>query len=792
MQKYIKRLYIWFIVVIVFMAFMLSVQHIYIYKIITDNIKDMTDLSVDLLNKDINNWLSKKSQVIKDSRDFVSLDKFTDKETFEYFNFLIQKNNDFNTIYFGTPAGEMINGDGWIPPEDYDLTERPWYKKAVKKNKLIVTESLIDASTGKMIVTIASPVYSDKSGEFLGVVAGDVFIQKINTFFQNNQISKKGFTMLVDSNNSILANSKKNFNQENNLIKVNQKYNQKLNFIKNKDKKTKSVVINSKKGLLSYEPTQANDWYLVNFTPKSEYNEIFNKLLESTLLSFAFSLIIFIIFLFLQKKYVINPLKTFNNNIRKIDVEKNPDYRIPLDNNRDFSFLNKSINNLLNKIEDYVNELEDKNKYIKYLANHDPLTDLPNRRSFMNKLSKELEGGKKGAVMLLDLDNFKDINDTLGHTYGDMVLKEIAKNMKKMTDENVFVSRFGGDEFLVLIKNTNDIENINYYIDKVSNIFNTPFTIKNNTLYINFSMGISIYPYDSKDINQLVTNADTAMYRAKKTQKKEYKFFDKGMIKKLKQKNKIKDILRKALKNDGFKLKYQPQVDLKTGHACCYEALLRLENYDISPGEFIPVAEETGLIIDIGRWVVKKALKQLADFRIEGYQIETVAINFSAKQLNDDDFIDFIIAELNKNNIKPESLEIEITEGILLERKEKSISFLNELEKSGVNIALDDFGTGYSSLSYLTFIPVDKIKLDKSLMDTFVSKENISTIENLIGLVHSFNLEIIAEGVEEINKFEILKDKSCDYIQGYLFSKPLEVKEIKDIYNKDFLKDIGK
>ena len=540
MQKYIKRLYIWFIVVIVFMAFMLSVQHIYIYKIITDNIKDMTDLSVDLLNKDINNWLSKKSQVIKDSRDFVSLDKFTDKETFEYFNFLIQKNNDFNTIYFGTPAGEMINGDGWIPPEDYDLTERPWYKKAVKKNKLIVTESLIDASTGKMIVTIASPVYSDKSGEFLGVVAGDVFIQKINTFFQNNQISKKGFTMLVDSNNSILANSKKNFNQENNLIKVNQKYNQKLNFIKNKDKKTKSVVINSKKGLLSYEPTQANDWYLVNFTPKSEYNEIFNKLLESTLLTFTFSLIIFIIFLFLQKKYVINPLKTFNNNIRKIDVEKNPDYRIPLDNNRDFSFLNKSINNLLNKIEDYVNELEDKNKYIKYLANHDPLTDLPNRRSFMNKLSKELEGGKKGAVMLLDLDNFKDINDTLGHTYGDMVLKEIAKNMKKMTDENVFVSRFGGDEFLVLIKNTNDIENINYYIDKVSNIFNTPFTIKNNTLYINFSMGISIYPYDSKDINQLVTNADTAMYRAKNTPKKEYKFFDKGMIKKLKQKNKIK------------------------------------------------------------------------------------------------------------------------------------------------------------------------------------------------------------------------------------------------------------
>ncbi|AKL94021.1 PAS domain S-box/diguanylate cyclase (GGDEF) domain-containing protein [Clostridium aceticum] len=446
---------------------------------------------------------------------------------------------------------------------------------------------------------------------------------------------------------------------------------------------------------------------------------------------------------------------------------------------------------LINGILLDVTKMKEQEAYIKHLANHDALTGLPNRRAFMQKLKEEIHKEKQGAVMLLDLDNFKEINDTLGHVYGDKVLKEVAVRLKGMEDEKLFISRFGGDEFLILISDEESVSEIEGYIQRMLHLFKKPFIIKNTDLYINFSIGITLYPHDTKNINQLIMNADTAMYKVKQSGKNNYMFFDTKMLEKLKGKVEIASALREALKTEGFKLLYQPQIRVKTGELVGFEALLRLKDQKISPDLFIPVAEETGLIIEIGKWVTKEVINQIAVWKEKGLKLKPIAINFSAKQLNDEKYLEFLEEALKEKSVNPAYIEIEITEGILLERTESTIAFLNQLKGIGVKIALDDFGTGYSSLSYLTFIPVNKIKLDKSLNDKFLEIENIKVMDSLISLVHSLGLEVIAEGIEEEEQYKRLKIGGCDYIQGYLFSKPLAIEEIEKIYNHNFLEKIN-
>ncbi|MDF2615004.1 MAG: diguanylate cyclase protein [Clostridia bacterium] len=438
-----------------------------------------------------------------------------------------------------------------------------------------------------------------------------------------------------------------------------------------------------------------------------------------------------------------------------------------------------------------ISKIKEQEEYIEHLAYHDALTNLPNRVSFMNKLKEELDGAKSGAVMLLDLDNFKEINDLLGHSYGDMVLKEVTNELNNIADEKMFISRFGGDEFLILIMNEDDPNIIKEYAKKISKRLKHSFIIKNEEIYVYYSMGITRYPYDSNDANQLIMNADTAMYQVKHSGKNNHKFFNKDMIERLREKANIEFILRDAIKNEELMLMYQPQVHVDTGEVVGFEALLRLKKHSIPPNLFIPIAEETGLIIDLGNWVTREAIRQMAEWRDKGFKIKPMAINFSAKQLKDEKYLAFLEKALEEKAIDPKYLEIEITESILLERREETIDFLNKLKCKGVRIALDDFGTGYSSLSYLTFIPVDKIKLDKSLSEKFLEMENIKVMDSIISLAHSLNLQVVAEGIEEVEQYRKLKVGRCDYIQGYIFSRPLKPEAAEEIYNRPFLEDVN-
>ena len=431
--------------------------------------------------------------------------------------------------------------------------------------------------------------------------------------------------------------------------------------------------------------------------------------------------------------------------------------------------------------------LKESNKKLEEIAESDYLTGLPNRYRFMKHLKDEINAGNEGTVILLDIDNFKGINDTLGHEYGDNIIKELASRFSNIEDKNIFVSRFGGDEFLILLSNIDKSRDIIDYIHKIKNIFASKIVVDGVDNFIKCTMGISRFPYDSSNADELISYADTAMYKAKHLGKNNYIYYNDLMKQDLKSKIEIEVILREALLSDGFKLLYQPIVSVKTGEIAGFEALLRLKNYDIPPNMFIPVAEDTDLILEIGRWVTKETVEQLARWRSEGFTPKVVSLNFSSKQLKDISYFEFLNGTLMVNNVDPNYLEIEFTESILLEKTESFLEFLDKLKKMGIKMALDDFGTGFSSLHYLTYIPVNRIKLDKSLCSKFLELDNINVIENIISLAHSLKLKITAEGIEKPGQYYSLKEVECDYIQGYLFSKPLETSEIEKIYDENLL-----
>lgn len=432
-------------------------------------------------------------------------------------------------------------------------------------------------------------------------------------------------------------------------------------------------------------------------------------------------------------------------------------------------------------------ELKLQYEKIEEMAKHDYLTKLPNRMHFVERLSEELEKGSCGAIMLLDIDNFKSINDTLGHVYGDHLLRLVADRFQQICDNRMFCARLGGDEFLVLLQQVEDPIEINDYAARIQKLFEEVFVYDEIENYINFSMGITQYPGDSNNLDQLIMNADAAMYKVKHSGKNSFIYYQEAMKDEIKSKKDTEAIVRQALKDKGFYLNYQPQVDAITGEIIGFEALLRLKNYNLSPGLFIPVAEETGHIIQIGRWVAEEAIMQLDRWRKKGFQEKIVSINYSSKQLRDRNYIPYLKHLLREYNISAQFIEIEITESFFLENDSQTMEFLKDLKEAGLKIALDDFGTGYSSLNYLTFIPVDKIKLDKSINDKFLQPDNIDVMNSIISLAHSLKLKLTAEGIEEVDKYLQLKKGGCDYIQGYLFSKPLKAEEVEEIYDKNLL-----
>jgi len=426
------------------------------------------------------------------------------------------------------------------------------------------------------------------------------------------------------------------------------------------------------------------------------------------------------------------------------------------------------------------------------LAHHDALTGLPNRALLQDRLSQALTRTQRHkrfiAVMFLDMDRFKVINDTLGHDIGDALLQAMAERLIDCVREGDTVARLGGDEFAIILNDVAHKSDVTPIANKILTSLAQPFRIDKHELFITTSIGITLSPEHGSDTMTLLKKADTAMYRAKAAGKNNAQFYTNADDSKAVEKLALETALRRALKREEFHLHYQPQIDVKSGKLKGVEALLRWRHEhfsNVSPMHFIPLLEETGLIIPVGEWVLETACRQIKQWHDEGHDDIRVAVNISGRQFQMTKLEERVDEILRKTGAAAECLELEITEGLLIDNIEETAKSLHQLHRMGISISIDDFGTGYSSMGYLKNLPIDVLKIDRSfVVDITNNPDDEAIASGMIHLAHSLGMKVIAEGVEDVDQLELLKDKGCDLIQGYLFSRPLPPEKLTTSFSK--------
>jgi len=434
---------------------------------------------------------------------------------------------------------------------------------------------------------------------------------------------------------------------------------------------------------------------------------------------------------------------------------------------------------------------------VQRMAYHDSLTGLPNRVLFMDRLQQALyrieRHGGKGAVMFLDLDRFKTINDSLGHPTGDALLKEAARRLSHSVRSEDTVARLGGDEFVVLITETekpieDESVELKRLADKLRHELAKPFYINNRELHITVSIGIVTFPTNGEDSTDIIREADTAMYRAKADGKNHVRFYLPDMADAAHERLQMENQLRNALKENQFVVQLQPQVSIATNKITAVEALIRWHSPEkgiVMPDKFLHILDETGLIVEVGEWVLRESLQELIKLREDKniyLQDLRLSVNVSPRQFKQENFVNSVLYVLRETGLDPSALELEITEDILINNVDETIEKMKKLRAIGVTFAIDDFGTGYSSLAYLKKLPVDILKIDKSFVsDISTNKNDRAIVDTIIAMSHHLGLRVVAEGVETVEQYEFLKEHGCQYYQGFYFAQPLEIEELREI-----------
>lgn len=421
-----------------------------------------------------------------------------------------------------------------------------------------------------------------------------------------------------------------------------------------------------------------------------------------------------------------------------------------------------------------------------HLAHHDALTDLPNRRLVQERIQQTIawarRSGAQFAVMFIDLDKFKGINDTLGHDVGDRLLQMVAHRLTECLREEDTVGRQGGDEFIVLLGILSAAEDAALVAQKILDALSTPFIINGRDLHTSASIGIAVYPQDGTDVETLLKNSDTAMYHAKETGRSNYQFFTQAMNAAATERLLLESSLRQAIDRNELLLHYQPLVSLGEGGIVATEALVRWNHPElglVSPVRFIPVAEDSGLIVPLGEWVLRQACTQLKQWREQGVPLRRMVVNLSPRQFRQKHLVQTFSRVLSETGVDPHWLGLEITESVIMENPEVSIGILEELKALGIELSLDDFGTGYSSLGYLKRFPIDKLKIDQSFVrDITTDADDKAMVAAIIVMAHQLNIRVVAEGVETEAQLAFLREQGCDEYQGYYFSKPLPADEV--------------
>ncbi len=471
-------------------------------------------------------------------------------------------------------------------------------------------------------------------------------------------------------------------------------------------------------------------------------------------------------------------------------------------------YLNKAevTAHLLERSVRYAIEHKRAEERIIKMAYYDSLTSLPNRALFQDRLKQSLAHNERyqgnSAILFLDLDNFKRINDTLEHRIGDLLLKGVAERLSSYLrsadtvarqDINILtntVARLGGDEFTVLLTEINSLQDAAKVAQRILNILSRPFQLEGHEVFVTASIGIAVFPHDGEDMNMLIKNADTAMYHAKDQGKNNFQFYKQSMNASAMERLNLENSLRKAIKREELLLHYQPRINIHTGRIVGTEALIRWNHPEkglLFPAQFIQLAEETGLILPIGEWVLKTACKQNRSWQVAGFLNGRVAVsvNLSGHQFQQESLIKIVEKVLDDSSLDPQYLELEITESIIMKNADITIDMLNKLKSMGVKLSIDDFGTGYSSFSYLKRFPLDIVKIDRSFIkDITHNKEDIAIVNAIIAMAHTLKLIVVAEGVETEGQLSLLREMGCDEMQGYLMNAPLPQEDITQLLNE--------
>lgn len=718
---------------------------------------------------------------------------------------------------------EDIRGVKSSDPKERDLSTKEWgywfkaFQQLFRDKNVSIPEGqkLENYWAGPMDVSVSDPNHVDKYGYYYDGTTNYI----INPYIRDTQImdfkSRFGPDAIVKktlSNNDVLLGitgfNPKTFGlppvyTEANGKKIVELVNQPIQFgeyvyqeeadvmaVKSAMQTGKLVsmvrIIDDKKVLKSFIPVLGENPYVIGIvTDYKSIQEVLDKqLLNNVLISLILLLFVFFIS-YLLAEYIVRPLNRILQKVNEIS-EGHIGTQVLIDRKDELGMLSKGVNTMSINLLNYTNELKEKNEEIKYHAYYDFLTGVPNLRLFNTMASEIIDRGDDPlAILYLDLDRFKFVNDMFGHSAGDFIIKEVVGRVRGILKEGETISRIGGDEFILLLPNTNRSA-VNDIAETILRELERPFIYEGNECFITTSIGISLYPTDSKDIETLVKYADMAMYRAKEHGRDNLQFYSSDMNDAIQRRAVLEKGMRKALEQDEFKLNYQPQINIQSGNIVGNEALIRWYHPQlgmISPLEFIPLAEETGFINILGEWILRTACKQNKQWQDAGYPPMKVSVNLSLRQFQQVNLVELVTNILKETGLEPQYLELEITESIAMYNEDHVISKLQALKNAGIKIAIDDFGTGYSSLSYLKKFPIDNLKIDKSFVrDISHDSDDAMIISTIIAMARQLKVNVIAEGVETVAQLDFLREQNCNEVQGYLFSKPLSVEQFTELY----------
>lgn len=679
-----------------------------------------------------------------------------------------------------------------VQDRNYDHRRRPWYQDTIKAGKLIWNDIYLTVTPQNLVISASQPFYNDK-GKVLGVVSIDLTLQQIDRFLQSLQIGKTGQAFIIDRDGKLIATSVK---QKPALTNSKSQAPQRILAVDSSDPVVSNAVrhlqsnfsqgtqqtdfqLNGEHILVQVTPfsdLDGIDWQIVTAIPESDFMETIQANTRQTLGLCSIALCIATLTGILTSGWIVRFL---SKTIAAADALSQGDWdrRVPEGRSTELALLGQAFNRMAEQMQESFSKLE-------YTAYHDILTALPNREAILDKLSQAIANSSADppslfAIFFLDLDFFKFVNDSFGHLAGDRLLVAVAERLQQVIRSTDTLARFGGDEFIILLEPIADISQVTCLADQILKSFQSPFDLDGNQLFISTSIGIVLSTMAKGNPENFLRNADLALYRAKANGKNSYEVFNQLMHDRAIERLQLETDLRNAIERQEFELYYQPIVSASSLKIIGFETLIRWHHPVlglVSPAKFIPLLEETGLIIPLGWWILRQACSQMQQW-IEKYDNNpeiAIAVNITSQQFSHPNFLVQIEQILGETQLSPYNLKLEITESAFIQSEESIKAKLYGLRSLGIRLSLDDFGTGYSSLSYLHRFPIDTLKIDRSfIMNLQQHDKNLALVEAIVTLAHNLDMNVVAEGVETAEQLEILQRMGCEKIQGYLFSPPV-------------------